>query len=73
MIWWRKPFLGTYGKPSTSSLSYGGSSSTSRWVRLLAQLTLQTRMRVLHVVAETPESFLAHLKEITYIEQRPLK
>jgi len=33
----------------------------------------QTRMRVLHVVAETPQSFLAHLKEITYIERRPLK
>lgn len=30
-------------------------------------------MRVLHVVAETPQSFLAHLKEITYIERRPLK
>ncbi|WWC87764.1 uncharacterized protein L201_002656 [Kwoniella dendrophila CBS 6074] len=34
---------------------------------------LKTRMRVLHVVAETPQSFLAHLKEITYIEKRPLK
>jgi DNA excision repair protein ERCC-2 len=30
-------------------------------------------MRVLHVVAETPQSFLAHLKEITYIEKRPLR
>lgn len=34
---------------------------------------LKTRMRVLHVVAETPQSFLAHLKEITFIEKRPLK
>ncbi|KAL7419708.1 TFIIH/NER complex ATP-dependent 5'-3' DNA helicase subunit [Cryptotrichosporon argae] len=34
---------------------------------------MKTRMRVLHVVAETPQSFLAHLKEITYIERRPLK
>ncbi|KAK4686887.1 DNA excision repair protein ERCC-2, partial [Tremellales sp. Uapishka_1] len=34
---------------------------------------MKTRMRVLHVVAETPQSFLAHLKEITYIEKRPLK
>ncbi|WOO79552.1 General transcription and DNA repair factor IIH helicase subunit XPD [Vanrija pseudolonga] len=34
---------------------------------------LKTRMRVLHVVAETPQSFLAHLKEITYIEKRPLQ
>lgn len=30
-------------------------------------------MRVLHVVAETPVSFLQHLKDITYIERRPLK
>lgn len=34
---------------------------------------LQTRMRVLHVVAETPQSFLQHLKDITYIERRPLR
>ena len=34
---------------------------------------LQTRMRVLHVVAETPLSFLQHLKDITYIERRPLR
>jgi len=33
----------------------------------------QTRMRVLHVVAETPLSFLQHLKDITYIERRPLR
>lgn len=33
----------------------------------------QTRMRVLHVVAETPQSFLQHLKDITFIERRPLK
>jgi len=33
----------------------------------------QTRMRVLHVVAETPVSFLQHLKDITFIEKRPLK
>ena len=30
-------------------------------------------MRVLHVVAETPLSFLQHLKDITYIERRPLR
>ena len=30
-------------------------------------------MRVLHVVAETPISFLQHLKDITFIEKRPLK
>lgn len=34
---------------------------------------LKTRMRVLHVVAETPQSFMAHLKEITFIEKRPLQ
>ncbi|KAG8880867.1 DNA-dependent ATPase of the nucleotide excision repair factor 4 complex [Tulasnella sp. 331] len=34
---------------------------------------LKTRMRVLHVVAETPQSFLQHLKDITYIERRPLR
>lgn len=33
----------------------------------------QTRMRVLHVVAETPLSFLQHLKDITFIERRPLR
>ena len=33
----------------------------------------QTRMRVLHVVAETPLSFLQHLKDITFIEKRPLR
>jgi DNA excision repair protein ERCC-2 len=30
-------------------------------------------MRVLHVVAETPASFLQHLKDITFIEKKPLK
>ncbi|WFD33767.1 DNA helicase [Malassezia cuniculi] len=34
---------------------------------------LKTRMRVLHVVAETPASFIQHLKEITYIERKPLR
>ena len=35
--------------------------------------TAQTRMRVLHVVAETPLSFLQHLRDITFIERKPLK
>lgn len=30
-------------------------------------------MRVLHVVAETPPSFLQHLKDITFIERKPLR
>lgn len=34
---------------------------------------LKTRMRVLHVIAETPASFIQHLKEITYIERKPLR
>ncbi|KAG0053043.1 DNA-dependent ATPase of the nucleotide excision repair factor 4 complex [Gryganskiella cystojenkinii] len=34
---------------------------------------LKTRLRVLNVTAETPQSFLRHLKEITFIEQKPLQ
>ncbi len=34
---------------------------------------LKTRMRVMHVIAETPTSFLTHLKEVTFIDKKPLK
>ena len=34
---------------------------------------LKTRMKVLHVVSETPASFLQHLKELTFIERKPLR
>ncbi|KAG4306211.1 hypothetical protein PORY_000199 [Pneumocystis oryctolagi] len=34
---------------------------------------MKTRMKVLHVIAETPLSFLQHLKELTYIERKPLR
>ncbi|KAI9823986.1 MAG: DNA-dependent ATPase of the nucleotide excision repair factor 4 complex [Phylliscum demangeonii] len=34
---------------------------------------LKTRMKVLHVISETPPSFLQHLKELTYIEKKPLR
>jgi DNA excision repair protein ERCC-2 len=34
---------------------------------------LKTRMRVLHVVAESPASFLQHVKEITFIDRKPLR
>lgn len=34
---------------------------------------LKTRLRVLNVTAETPSSFLRHLKEITFIEKKPLQ
>jgi len=30
-------------------------------------------MKVLHVISETPLSFLAHLKELTFIERKPLR
>ncbi|KAG7664406.1 RAD3 [[Candida] subhashii] len=34
---------------------------------------LKTRMKVLHVISETPTSFLQHLKELTYIDRKPLR
>ncbi|KAI7867866.1 hypothetical protein BDF14DRAFT_1799987 [Spinellus fusiger] len=34
---------------------------------------LKTRLRVMHVIAETPVSFLQHLKDVTYIERKPLR
>jgi Helical and beta-bridge domain len=64
----QKQFQGISVKLSISLGSCGGFWSTSRYVRLI-----QTRMRVLHVVAETPVSFLQHLKEVTYIERKPLR
>jgi len=34
---------------------------------------LKTRLRVMHVIAENPTSFLQHLKDLTYIERKPLQ
>ncbi|CAZ85686.1 unnamed protein product [Tuber melanosporum] len=34
---------------------------------------LKTRMKVLHVISETPASFLQHLKDLTFIEKKPLR
>ncbi|GMM30254.1 TFIIH/NER complex ATP-dependent 5'-3' DNA helicase subunit [Martiniozyma asiatica (nom. inval.)] len=34
---------------------------------------LKTRMKVLHVVSETPTSFLQHLKQLTFIDRKPLR
>lgn len=34
---------------------------------------LKTRMKVTHTIAETPPSFLAHLKDLTFIERKPLR
>ncbi|KAL9617092.1 MAG: hypothetical protein Q9160_008082 [Pyrenula sp. 1 TL-2023] len=34
---------------------------------------LKTRMKVLYVIQETPPSFLSHLRELTFIEKKPLR
>ncbi|KAI9370807.1 hypothetical protein BJX61DRAFT_513947 [Aspergillus egyptiacus] len=34
---------------------------------------LKTRMKVTHTISETPLSFLSHVKELTYIERKPLR
>ncbi|KAJ2759942.1 TFIIH/NER complex ATP-dependent 5'-3' DNA helicase subunit, partial [Coemansia nantahalensis] len=34
---------------------------------------LKARMRVMHVVAETTPSFLKHIREVAYIERKPLR
>lgn len=34
---------------------------------------LKTRMKVLHVISETPTSFLQHLKQLTFIDRKPLR
>ncbi|KAK9455484.1 hypothetical protein V1511DRAFT_293400 [Dipodascopsis uninucleata] len=34
---------------------------------------LKTRMQVRHVISETPTSFLQHLKDLTFIERKPLR
>lgn len=34
---------------------------------------LKTRMKVLHVISETPNSFLQHLQQLAFIERKPLK
>ncbi|KAL8914774.1 MAG: hypothetical protein Q9171_000610 [Xanthocarpia ochracea] len=34
---------------------------------------LKTRMKVLLVISETPPSFLQHLKDLTFIERKPLR
>jgi DNA excision repair protein ERCC-2 len=34
---------------------------------------LKTRMKIINVISETPQSFLQHLKELTFIEKKPLR
>ncbi|GAA96772.1 uncharacterized protein L969DRAFT_97120 [Mixia osmundae IAM 14324] len=53
----------------------GNIRRAEHFVAFLARFVeyLKTRMRVLHVVAEKPASFLQHLKDITFIEKKPLR
>ena len=46
--------------------------SFSRRIHLLTK-HCKTRMKVLHVISETPPSFLQHLKDLTFIEKKPLR
>ncbi|KAI9683373.1 MAG: DNA-dependent ATPase of the nucleotide excision repair factor 4 complex [Trizodia sp. TS-e1964] len=39
----------------------------------IAFLKRFTRMKVLHVISETPPSFLQHLRDLTFIERKPLR
>jgi DNA excision repair protein ERCC-2 len=34
---------------------------------------LKTRMKIMHVISETPQSFLQNVKELTFIERKPLR
>ncbi|KAF4215370.1 hypothetical protein CNMCM6805_000758 [Aspergillus fumigatiaffinis] len=34
---------------------------------------LKTRMKVTHTISETPPSFLTHVKDLTFIERKPLR
>ncbi|KAI9847627.1 MAG: DNA-dependent ATPase of the nucleotide excision repair factor 4 complex [Sclerophora amabilis] len=44
-----------------------------RFVEYLKASKIRTRMKVLHVISETPPSFLQHLKDLTFIEKKPLR
>ncbi len=43
------------------------------YLNLKLILCMETRMKVLHVISETPPSFLQHLKDLTFIERKPLR
>ncbi|KAJ1722329.1 TFIIH/NER complex ATP-dependent 5'-3' DNA helicase subunit [Coemansia erecta] len=53
----------------------GSIRKAEHFVRFLKRFIeyLKARMRVMHVVAETTPSFLHHIREITYIERKPLR
>jgi DNA excision repair protein ERCC-2 len=57
---------------STLLPSFVDSSNISRFDHSCLYLS-KTRMRVLHVVAESPSSFLQHVKDITFIDRKPLR
>ncbi|KAJ1886522.1 TFIIH/NER complex ATP-dependent 5'-3' DNA helicase subunit [Kickxella alabastrina] len=53
----------------------GSIRKAEHFVRFLKRFIeyLKARMRVMHVVAETTPSFLQHIREITYIDRKPLR
>ncbi|KAI9505848.1 TFIIH/NER complex ATP-dependent 5'-3' DNA helicase subunit [Coemansia spiralis] len=53
----------------------GNIRKADHFVRFLKRFVeyLKARMRVMHVVAETTLSFLQHIREVTYIERKPLR
>ncbi|KAJ2783976.1 TFIIH/NER complex ATP-dependent 5'-3' DNA helicase subunit [Coemansia javaensis] len=53
----------------------GNIRKADHFVRFLKRFIeyLKARMRVMHVVAETTPSFLKHVREVTYIERKPLR
>ncbi|KAJ2139837.1 TFIIH/NER complex ATP-dependent 5'-3' DNA helicase subunit [Coemansia sp. RSA 788] len=53
----------------------GNIRKAEHFVRFLKRFIeyLKARMRVMHVVAETTPSFLKHIREVTYIERKPLR
>ncbi|KAJ2706062.1 TFIIH/NER complex ATP-dependent 5'-3' DNA helicase subunit [Coemansia sp. IMI 203386] len=53
----------------------GSIRKAEHFVRFLKRFIeyLKARMRVMHVVAETTPSFLHHIREITFIERKPLR
>ncbi|OBA28535.1 DNA repair helicase [Hanseniaspora valbyensis NRRL Y-1626] len=53
----------------------GNIRKAEHFVRFLKRFIeyLRTRLKVMHVISETPVSFLKHCKQLTYIEQKPLQ
>ena len=53
----------------------GNIRKAEHFVRFLKRFIeyLRTRLKVMHVISETPISFLKHCRQLTYIEQKPLQ